>query len=238
MPFTQSVWIDPDVALLQIVVVTENRSPGCRPRHRGGNFGDVVAEQAPGDAAHCIAYLSAGKQSRPSCFGSCCQFVAMVSEDWHVGDAIVMTPMQKPARPIRVPVYARLLTSLTLRSSSRVITRHQIQVVHYSRQVPHGRSTIYTTQPHHPRGMRCPQGVVLVEVGTSCTAMIELNCVRRLDPRSTPAPSTAGYSSPAAAHGAARLAGVFEVHRPGRRACGRARRRRRVHDEHAGSRTG
>ena len=43
--------------------------------------------------------------------------------------------------------------------------------------------------------MRCPQGVVLVEVGTSCTAMIERNCVRRLDPRSTPAPSTAGYSS-------------------------------------------
>ena len=102
-----------------------------------------------------------------------------------------MTPMQKPARPIRVPVYARRLTSLTLRSSSRDTTRHQIQVVHYLRQVPHGRSTIYTTQPHDPRGMRCPQGVVLVEVGTSCTAMIERNCVRRLDPRSTPAPSTA-----------------------------------------------
>ena len=43
--------------------------------------------------------------------------------------------------------------------------------------------------------MRCLQGVLLDEVGTICTAMIERNCVRRLDPRSTPAPSAAGYSS-------------------------------------------
>lgn len=52
-PFTQTVSIGPDVALLQVVVVTKTGSQGCRITLDG----TVVAEQAPGDAAHCIAYL-------------------------------------------------------------------------------------------------------------------------------------------------------------------------------------
>lgn len=52
-PFTQTVSIGPDVALLQVVVVTKTGSQGCRITLDG----NVVAEQAPGDAAHCIAYL-------------------------------------------------------------------------------------------------------------------------------------------------------------------------------------
>jgi hypothetical protein len=51
-PFTQSVSIGPDVSLLQ-VVVTKTGSQGCRITVDG----TVVAEQAPGDAAHCIGYL-------------------------------------------------------------------------------------------------------------------------------------------------------------------------------------
>ena len=52
-PFSQTVSIGPDVALLQVVVVTKTGSQGCRITLDG----TVVAEQAPGDAAHCIAYL-------------------------------------------------------------------------------------------------------------------------------------------------------------------------------------
>jgi len=52
-PFTQSVSIGPDVALLQVVVVTKTGSQGCRITVDG----DVVAEEAPGGAGHCIAYL-------------------------------------------------------------------------------------------------------------------------------------------------------------------------------------
>ena len=52
-PFTASQSIGPDVSLLQVVVVTKTGSQGCRITVDG----NVVAEQAPGDAAHCIAYL-------------------------------------------------------------------------------------------------------------------------------------------------------------------------------------
>lgn len=52
-PFTASQSIGPDVSLLQVVVVTKTGSQGCRITVDG----TVVAEQAPGDAAHCIAYL-------------------------------------------------------------------------------------------------------------------------------------------------------------------------------------
>src|SRR5688572_13454285 len=52
-PFTRSVTIGPDVSLLQVVVVTKTGSQGCRITVDGS----VVAEQAPGDAAHCIASL-------------------------------------------------------------------------------------------------------------------------------------------------------------------------------------
>jgi hypothetical protein len=52
-PFSQTVSIGPDVALLQVVVVTKTGSQGCRITLDG----TVVAEEAPGDAAHCIAYL-------------------------------------------------------------------------------------------------------------------------------------------------------------------------------------
>lgn len=52
-PFIQSESIGPDVSLLQVVVVTKTGSQGCRITVDG----TVVAEQAPGDAAHCIAYL-------------------------------------------------------------------------------------------------------------------------------------------------------------------------------------
>jgi hypothetical protein len=52
-PFTASQSIGPDVSLLQVVVVTKTGSQGCRITLDGV----VVAEEAPGDAAHCIAYL-------------------------------------------------------------------------------------------------------------------------------------------------------------------------------------
>jgi hypothetical protein len=52
-PFTASQAIGPDVSLLQVVVVTKTGSQGCRITVDG----NVVAEQPPGDAAHCIAYL-------------------------------------------------------------------------------------------------------------------------------------------------------------------------------------
>ena len=52
-PFTASQSIGPDVSLLQVVVVTKTGSQGCRITLDGV----VVAEEAPGEAAHCIAYL-------------------------------------------------------------------------------------------------------------------------------------------------------------------------------------
>jgi hypothetical protein len=52
-PFTATQSIGPDVSLLQVVVVTKSGSQGCRITLDGV----VVAEEAPGDAAHCIAYL-------------------------------------------------------------------------------------------------------------------------------------------------------------------------------------
>ena len=52
-PFTQTATIGPDVSLLQVVVVTKSGSQGCRITLDG----DVVAEEAPGGAGHCIAYL-------------------------------------------------------------------------------------------------------------------------------------------------------------------------------------
>jgi hypothetical protein len=52
-PFIQTEAIAADVSLLQVVVVTKTGSQGCRITVDG----NVVAEQPPGDAAHCIAYL-------------------------------------------------------------------------------------------------------------------------------------------------------------------------------------
>jgi hypothetical protein len=52
-PFTQTTSIGPDVSLLQVVVVTKTGAQGCRITVDG----DVVAEESPGDAAHCIASL-------------------------------------------------------------------------------------------------------------------------------------------------------------------------------------
>ena len=52
-PFIQSEPIGPDVSLLQVVVVTKTGAQGCRITVDG----TVVAEEAPGQAAHCIAYL-------------------------------------------------------------------------------------------------------------------------------------------------------------------------------------
>ena len=52
-PFTQTETIGPDVSLLQVVVVTKTDSQGCRITVDGS----VVAEEAPGDAAHCTASL-------------------------------------------------------------------------------------------------------------------------------------------------------------------------------------
>jgi hypothetical protein len=52
-PFHQTTAIGPEVSLLQVVVVTKSGSQGCRITVDN----TVVAEQAPGDAAHCIANL-------------------------------------------------------------------------------------------------------------------------------------------------------------------------------------
>ncbi|MCV7170499.1 MULTISPECIES: hypothetical protein [Mycolicibacterium] len=52
-PFHQTTAIGPDVSLLQVVVVTKSGSQGCRITVDD----TVVAEVAPGDAAHCTAYL-------------------------------------------------------------------------------------------------------------------------------------------------------------------------------------
>jgi hypothetical protein len=52
-PFTQTTTIGPDVSRLQVVVGTKSGSQGCHITVDD----TVVAEEAPGDAAHCIAYL-------------------------------------------------------------------------------------------------------------------------------------------------------------------------------------
>ena len=52
-PFHQTTAIGPEVSLLQVVVVTKSGSQGCRITVDN----TVVAEEAPGDGAHCVAHL-------------------------------------------------------------------------------------------------------------------------------------------------------------------------------------
>ena len=88
-----------------------------------------------------------------------------------------------------------------------------------------------------PRGTPCRRAKFWVEVGTSCKRDDRRSYLTPVHPWSTPTTSTRATLSLGAADWRGAVGRVFEVHRPGWRACGRARRWRRVHDEHAGSRT-